>query len=193
MANIRIADTPHPVDALSCTESQDCVRSVIAPNRNSIYRPTSRVLAEASQEDIYNIHYNIRSRPLPNASVDRIRSRSRSQSSAPEREDDDPGLRQPGDFKQKQVRNCLNLALTAIANNITDTPLGVQGKCAGVAGLSVYRRYLRRHRHQSSLRVLLDLHVASFKTRPNWSPFHNNLDALHDGYGEVRHHHPEGR
>ncbi|KAH7030466.1 potassium transporter-domain-containing protein [Macrophomina phaseolina] len=87
MATIRIADVVHPKEGLRPTKSHD--PSVggddIAPNT----RPFARSSPAELHDDIYN-----------------IRSRSRAPSDRRSRidpEDDDPGLRRPGDFKKKQV------------------------------------------------------------------------------------------
>lgn len=93
MATIRIADVPHPKEEHPRTNLQDGVSS---SGGDGIYgrRSFSRSDAGGPHDDIYNI----RSRSMP-----RSTSRSDSRISMADREDDDPGLRKPGDFKQKQV------------------------------------------------------------------------------------------
>jgi KUP system potassium uptake protein len=93
MATIRIADVPHPKDEHQQTHLQDGVSSSIG---NGIYsrRSFSKLDAADPHDDIYNI----RSRSRPPST-----NRRGSRTSLTDREDDDPGLRTPGDFKQKQV------------------------------------------------------------------------------------------
>src|SRR6266480_5084262 len=91
MAAIRIADVPHPKDEFPRTKSQDGV-SV----GDCIYN--TRSFARSDTADTHDDIYNIRSRSKP-PSTDRRGSRIKTT----DREDDDPGLGKPGDFKQKQV------------------------------------------------------------------------------------------
>ena len=97
MATIKISDSPHPRDKLQQTESSDGASSSIAdPKVNSIYRPSLGRLTETPHDNIYNI----RSRSsLSRPSLDRLNSTSDSR----ERDDEDPGLGRPGDFKHRQV------------------------------------------------------------------------------------------
>jgi len=92
MATIKIADVPHPNDENPRTNLQN---GVSYSGRDGIFgrRSFSRSDAADPHDDIYNI----RSRSKP-PSTNRRGSRS-----ITDREDDDPGLRKPGDFKQKQV------------------------------------------------------------------------------------------
>jgi KUP system potassium uptake protein len=92
MATIRIADPAHTGDELGQPPSCDD-GSTIDPAFSK-----SQSMARSHQEDIRESIYNIRSQfRLP----ERISSRT----SAAEQPDDDPGLRNPRDFKQKQVGN----------------------------------------------------------------------------------------
>ena|SRR5579862_5670964 len=90
MATIRIADTK---DQYLRTKAQDGVSSGIS---DSIYRTQS--FARSETTDTRDDIYNIRSRSKA-PSMDRRSSKA----DGAEREDDNPGLRKPGDFKQKQV------------------------------------------------------------------------------------------
>ncbi|KAI9769478.1 MAG: hypothetical protein M1840_003955 [Geoglossum simile] len=90
MATIRIADAK---DQILRTKAQDGVSSDIG---DSIYRTQS--FSRSETMDAHDDIYNIRSRSKA-PSMERRSSRA----DAAEREDDNPGLRKPGDFKQKQV------------------------------------------------------------------------------------------
>jgi KUP system potassium uptake protein len=92
MATIRIADTK---GQYLRTKTQDGVGSGIG---DSIYRTQS--FARSETTDTRDDIYNIRSRSKA-PSMDRRSSRV----DGAEREDDNPGLRKPGDYKQKQVLN----------------------------------------------------------------------------------------
>lgn len=93
MATIRIADVPHPKDEHPRTNLQD---GISYGGRDGIFsrRSFSRSDSAGPHDDIYNI----RSRSKPPST-----NRRGSRMSITDREDDDPGLRKPGDFKQKQV------------------------------------------------------------------------------------------
>jgi KUP system potassium uptake protein len=94
MATIRIAEDPHPKDGIVRINTQEGAGPA---TEGSIYRTRLAVRSELGEthDDIYNI---------------RSRSRARSNSTrrasgifTPDREDDDPGLRNADDYKQKQV------------------------------------------------------------------------------------------
>lgn len=143
MATIRIADVPHPKDEHPRTNLQDGVGS---SGGDGIYGRRS-----CSRSDIADPHddiYNIRSRSRPPAT-----NRRGSRMSMMDREDDDPGLRKPGDFKQKQVP-------TDPKANLCDLRsfwAGIQGEVASVACLSINWSHLWRHWDQSSLRLFIDV------------------------------------
>jgi KUP system potassium uptake protein len=128
MATIRIADASHPKDERPWTNLQDGVRS---SGGDGIYgrRSFSRSDAAGPHDDIYNI----RSRSKPPSA-----NRRSSRMSMTDREDDDPGLRKPGDFKQKQVPT------EPIANlcDLRSFWVGIQGEVASVACLSINRSHL---------------------------------------------------
>lgn len=91
MATIRIADPAYardePGQPPSCDDG-----STMGPTFSK-----SQSMARSHQDDIHESIYNIRSRPRIPERISRI--------SAAEQPDDDPGLRNPGDFKQRQVGN----------------------------------------------------------------------------------------
>jgi hypothetical protein len=170
MATIRIADTPHPKDEFPRTNSQDAVSSGIGDRLERV--------------DTHDDIYNIRSRSKA-PSLDRRSSRL----NRIDKEDDDPGLRKPGDYKQKQVPT------DPMANlcNLSSISAGIQGKNASVACLSINRCHLWRHRDQSSLRLLVDVQFGSLTSGPHWGAIDNHLDSVHDGDGEIRVCHPSCR
>ncbi|KAJ5984784.1 hypothetical protein N7522_011980 [Penicillium canescens] len=90
MATIRIADPTYagdePGQPPSCDDG-----SAMGPAFSK-----SQSMARSYQEEIHESIYNIRSRS-------RIPERISSRISTAEQPDDDPGLRNPGDFKQRQV------------------------------------------------------------------------------------------
>jgi KUP system potassium uptake protein len=88
MATIRIADPTYTGDEPSCDDG-----SAMGPAFSK-----SQSTARSHQEELHESIYNIRSRS-------RIPERISSRISAAEQPDDDPGLRNPGDFKQRQVGN----------------------------------------------------------------------------------------
>ncbi|KAJ5364794.1 uncharacterized protein N7496_010507 [Penicillium cataractarum] len=90
MATLRIADPPHEGDELQQPRSCD-EGSIMGPAGS-----TSQSIAQPHQEEIQESIYNIRSHS-------KIPVRVSSGVSADEQPDDDPGLRNPGDFKQRQV------------------------------------------------------------------------------------------
>lgn len=97
-------------------------------------------------------------------------------------EDADPGLQNPGDFKQKQVP-------TEPMANLCDLRSfwpGIQGEAASMARLSINRSHLWRHWDQSSLRLLIDVQLGTLTPRPYWSALDNHLESVHDGDGEIR-------
>ena len=93
MATIRIADIPHPKDERSRANFQD---GVISNGGDGIY--SRRSVSRSDTADPHDDIFNIRSRSRPPST-----NRRGSRMSITDREDDDPGLRKPGDFKQKQV------------------------------------------------------------------------------------------
>ncbi|KAH8585858.1 potassium transporter-domain-containing protein [Bisporella sp. PMI_857] len=97
MATIRIADDPHPKDDISLTKPQDGDSSSLG---HGIYN--TRSFSRSNTADTHDDIYNIRSQSKPPSANRRSRSGNRRVSTAGQ-EDDDPGLRKPGDFKQKQV------------------------------------------------------------------------------------------
>jgi hypothetical protein len=103
-----------------------------------------------------------------------------------DREDDDPGLRTPGDFKEKQVPTepMANLCETSVLLLVD-----IQGKVASVAFLSVNRSHLWRHWDQSPLRLLVDIQLGALTSRPHWSALDNYLEPVYDGDSEVRDRH----
>jgi hypothetical protein len=103
-----------------------------------------------------------------------------------DREDDDPGLRTPGDFKEKQVPT---EPMTNLCGTSVSFLVGIQGKVASVAFLSINRSHLWRHWDQSSLRLLIDIQLGAFTSRPHWSALDNHLEPVYDGDGEVRDRH----
>jgi hypothetical protein len=175
MATIRIADVPHPKSEYLRPNLQDGVTS---SGGDGIYgrRSFSRSDASGLHDDIYNIRSRSRG-PSTN------RRGSRSRMSMTDREDDDPGLRTPGDFKEKQVPTepMANSCGTSISFLVD-----IQGKVASVAFLSVNRSHLWRHWHQSSLRLLVDIQLGAFTSRSHWSALDNHLEPVYDGDGEVR-------
>ncbi|KAJ5981551.1 hypothetical protein N7522_013587 [Penicillium canescens] len=90
MATIRIADPAYAGDEPGQPPSCDDGSSMGPAFSNS------QSMARSYQEEIHESIYNIRSRS-------RIPERISSRISAAEQPDDDPGLRNPGDFKQRQV------------------------------------------------------------------------------------------
>jgi hypothetical protein len=98
------------------------------------------------------------------------------------REDDDPGLHKPDDFKQKQV----STDPTDKIWNLCSTLAGIQGKDASVACLSINRSHLWRYRNQSSLRLLIDVQLATFASGSHRSAINNNLESVHNGDSEIR-------
>jgi hypothetical protein len=163
MAMIRIADVPHPKDEFPHTKSQDGVRFSF---EDSIYN--TRSFARSDTVDTHDDIYNIRSRSKPPSSTDRHGSRM----NTTDREDDDPCLRKPGDFKQKLVPT------DPMANlcNLRPILAGIQGENASVACLSINPSHLRRHRDQSSLCLLTDVQLGTVTSRPHWSAIDNHLD-----------------
>jgi hypothetical protein len=97
-------------------------------------------------------------------------------------QDDDPGLRKPGDFKQKQVPT----DPMAYLYNLSSILAGIQGENASVAYLSINRGHLWRHRDQSSLRLLVDIQFGTLTSGPRWGAIDNHLESVHDGDGEIR-------
>jgi KUP system potassium uptake protein len=82
---IRIADVPHPRGG-----DDQAISSAI---EDSIYRTRSFTRRDAAAaDDIYNIRSRSRSRDTRGGA-----------GTVTVVEDEDPGLRQPGDYKQKQV------------------------------------------------------------------------------------------
>ena len=99
-----------------------------------------------------------------------------------DREDDDPELRKPGDFKQKQVP-------TEPMANLCDLRsfwAGIQGEVASVACLSINRSHLWRHWDQSSLCLLIDVQLGALTSGSHWSALDNHLESVHDGDREIR-------
>ncbi|KAF3393895.1 Potassium transporter 5 [Penicillium rolfsii] len=90
MATIRISDPPHTGDEPGQPPSGDD-RSTIEPAFSR-----SQSMAQSHQEEIQESIYNIRSHS-------RMPERINGGISAAEQPDDDPGLRNPGDYKQRQV------------------------------------------------------------------------------------------
>lgn len=72
-----------------------------------------------------------------------------------EAEDDDPGLRQSTDFKSKQVWREFKEKLYWIQRLICIS--GFPWQAPAVLGIPVHRCYLWRYRHQSALRVFLNI------------------------------------
>jgi hypothetical protein len=99
--------------------------------------------------------------------------------------DDDPGLRKPGDFKEKQVPT------EPMANScdLRSFWVGIQREVASVACLSINRSHLWRHWDQSSLRLLIDVQLGALTSGPHWSALDNHLESVYDGDGEVRDRH----
>lgn len=90
MATIKIAPVPHPKDEFQRTKSDDGVSSSVGAMTYNT-RPFARSDTPDTHDDIYNIRSRSRT------------DRGGSRMSTTDPEDDDPGLRKPGDFKQKQV------------------------------------------------------------------------------------------
>jgi len=67
--------------------------------------------------------------------------------------------------------------------------VGIQGKVASVACLSINRSHLWRHWDQSSLRLLIDVQLGTLTSGPHWSALDNHLEPVYDGNGEVRDRH----
>jgi hypothetical protein len=167
MATIRIADIPHPRDELPRSAPPDAVSSGIG----------DRLGRTDTRDDIYNI----RSRSVA-PSLDQRKSLSRDVG----KEDDDPGLRKPSDFKQKQVPT------NAMANLYSRSSImaGVQGQNAYVACLSIDRRHLWRHWDEPSLRLLVDVHLPTIARGSHRRALDNYLELVHYGDGEIRFSHP---
>jgi hypothetical protein len=176
MTTIRIADVPHPKEEHPRTNLQDGVSS---SGGDGIYGRQS--FSRSGTADPVDDIYNIRSRSKPPST-----NRRGSRMTIPDRgEDDDPGLRTPGDFKQKQVP-------TEPMDNLCDLRSfwpGIQGEVASVACLSINRSHLRRHRDQSSLRLLIDVQLGTLTPGPHRSALDNHLESVYDGDGEVRDRH----
>lgn len=85
MATIRIADNPPTKDESPRPQIQDAVSSSIG----------DRLKRVDTRDDIYNIRSRSKAPTL---------DKRKNRLSRTENEDDDPGLRKPGDFKQKQVQ-----------------------------------------------------------------------------------------
>jgi KUP system potassium uptake protein len=98
MATIRIADDPHPKDltqSRSGNEGPSLSQTPTFPRSSSL----NHLDRQRSHDDIYNIRS--RSRSLrPGRSPDGI---GLGYTISAHGEDENPGLRRPGDFKQKQV------------------------------------------------------------------------------------------
>ncbi len=177
MATIQIADVPHPKDNSLGTKSQDAVSSSV---ENNIYN--TRSFARADTADSHDDIYNIRSRSKAPSFTERRGSRL----NPTDREDDDPGLRKPGDFKQKQVPT----HPIATFCNLRSISADIQGENAFVAYLPINRSHLWRHRDQSSLRLLVDVQLGTLTRGSHWSAINHHLESVHDGDGEIRVHHP---
>ena len=167
MATVRIADTPHPRDELPRPAPPDAVSSGVG----------DRLGRTETRDDIYNI----RSRSVA-PSIDQSRSLSKEIGN----EDDDPGLRKPGDFKQKQVPT------NAVANlySRSSTMAGLQGQNAYVAYLSIDRGHLWRHWNQPSLRLLVHIQRATIARGSHRGGLDNYLDPVPYGDSEIRLRHP---
>lgn len=85
MATIRIADSPRTKDEFPRPQIQDVATSSMGDRLKRV--------------DTHDNIYNIRSRPEA-PSLDKRKNRL----VRTDNEDDDSGLRKPGDFKQKQVK-----------------------------------------------------------------------------------------
>ena len=122
-------------------------------------------------------------------SIDRRRSKSRLRrfsvdtrsGDCEEGEDEDPGLRQAGDFKEKQVCVAfLNLCMARILNQS-----GFQRHSPVMAYLPEYRRDLWRYWNQSALRLFFDFFVRTFQRGSYWSPLDYHMDSSSNGYREI--------
>lgn len=101
MATIKIADVPHPKDEFPRTNTQDAV----SMGRGDIIESVN------THDDIYNIRSRSKAPSL---------ERRSSRLSKLDREDDDPGLRKAGDFKQKQVTDNFRTNLSTSPSPLTD-------------------------------------------------------------------------
>lgn len=136
MTTIRIADDPHPSHTIR-----------------------SNTFASASGTDINDGVYSMRalSRATSMERRSRTSSRERQTTGLSEKdvEDEDPGLRRQGDFKEKQVLAQIP-RLLYMAVMLTLFP-GFQRQTLDMASIPVRWCDLRRHWYQPALRLLLNI------------------------------------
>lgn len=93
------------------------------------------------------------------------------------------------DFKTKQVWTS-SIPMFHMLLTITTV---VYRLAIAVAGISVHRGGVRRHRHEPAIRVLFHLHRRSQPRRPPGRALLDHLESDHHGHFQILLDHPPGR
>lgn len=177
MTTIRIADEPHP--ARQHQSEFDAETGTAGPNA-SIYEMgrLARSRTNGTDDGIVNIRVRATSR-------DR-----RSVSFSAGQDDEDPGLRRPGDYRKAQV--CILEEIILRTQRLT-RPQGLFWLRPWQACVPVLRCHLWRHWNQSSLCLLVYLYRTSNQAGPHRCPLARIMVLDSYGHGQICPGHPSRR